>query len=74
MPYFIKFFLKVNVFANSYKISCILASTILLYLQRLTPNRENKERVLFMHFILLAVVVVLAVVIYKLKSDKDNHM
>jgi len=27
-----------------------------------------------MHFILIAAVVVLAVVIYKFKSDKDNHM
>jgi len=35
---------------------------------------DNQERALPMHFILIAAVVVLAVVIYKLKSDKDNHM
>jgi len=34
----------------------------------------NLERAFLMHFILIAAVVVLAVVIYKLKSDKDNHM
>ena len=39
-----------------------------------TRINGNDWKGFFMHVILLAAIVVLAVVIYKFKSDKDNHM